>query len=182
MTLWTIARQAPLGFSRQEYWSGLPLSPPEDFMDTGEPAGGGGGRGLWSGMGKGLSIFCPQFLKIALFDIIFLADGFAFQHFEYIISLPWSIHRFWWDISSILLEFTGMAVLSSISALRFSIFSFQHFTSLCMTLPCLSYLELIETLGYVDWYHSSYLGCFLPLFFEYFALPILLIALLFCVC
>ena len=94
MTLWTIARQAPLGFSRQEYWSGLPLSPPEDFMDTGEPAGGGGGRGLWGGMGKGLSIFCPQFLKIALFDIIFLADGFAFQHFEYIISLPWSIHRF----------------------------------------------------------------------------------------
>ena len=29
-TLWTIANQAPLsmGFSRQEYWSGLPCSPP----------------------------------------------------------------------------------------------------------------------------------------------------------
>ena len=29
-TLWTGARQAPLstGFSRQEYWSGLPFSPP----------------------------------------------------------------------------------------------------------------------------------------------------------
>ena len=29
-TLWAIARQAPLsvGFSRQAYWSGLPLPPP----------------------------------------------------------------------------------------------------------------------------------------------------------
>ena len=33
MTLWTIARQAPLsmGFSRQEYWSGLPCPPPGDL-------------------------------------------------------------------------------------------------------------------------------------------------------
>ena len=31
--LWTVACQAPLtmGFSRQEYWSGLPLSPPGDL-------------------------------------------------------------------------------------------------------------------------------------------------------
>ena len=31
-TPWTVARQAPLpmGFSRQEYWSGLPFPPPED--------------------------------------------------------------------------------------------------------------------------------------------------------
>ena len=31
--LWTIAQQAPLsmGFSRQEYWSGLPCPPPGDF-------------------------------------------------------------------------------------------------------------------------------------------------------
>ena len=30
MTLWTVACQAPLfmGFSRQEYWSGLPCPPP----------------------------------------------------------------------------------------------------------------------------------------------------------
>ena len=32
-TPWTIPRQAPLsmGFSRQEYWSGLPQPPPEDL-------------------------------------------------------------------------------------------------------------------------------------------------------
>ena len=32
-TLWTVARQAPLsvGFSRQEYWSGLPYPPPGDL-------------------------------------------------------------------------------------------------------------------------------------------------------
>ena len=32
-TLWTVAHQAPqsMGFSRQEYWSGLPCPPPEMF-------------------------------------------------------------------------------------------------------------------------------------------------------
>ena len=37
VTLWTVARQAPLsmGFSRQEYWSGLPCPPPEDLPDPG---------------------------------------------------------------------------------------------------------------------------------------------------
>ena len=34
-TPWTVARQAPLsmGFSRQEYWSGLPFPPPGDLPD-----------------------------------------------------------------------------------------------------------------------------------------------------
>ena len=36
-TLWTVARQAPLsmGFSRQEYWSGLPFPPPGDLPNPG---------------------------------------------------------------------------------------------------------------------------------------------------
>ena len=41
VTPWTIAHQAPLsmGFSRQEYWSGLPFPPPGDLPDSGtEPA------------------------------------------------------------------------------------------------------------------------------------------------
>ena len=34
---WTVAYQAPLsmGFSRQEYWSGLPFPSPEDLSDPG---------------------------------------------------------------------------------------------------------------------------------------------------
>ena len=37
VTSWTIARQAPLsmGFSRQEYWSGLPFPSPKDLPDPG---------------------------------------------------------------------------------------------------------------------------------------------------
>ena len=37
VTLWTVVHQAPLslGFSRQEYWSGLPCSPPGDLPDPG---------------------------------------------------------------------------------------------------------------------------------------------------
>ena len=36
-TPWTVAYQAPLfmGFSRQEYWSGLPFPSPGDFPDPG---------------------------------------------------------------------------------------------------------------------------------------------------
>ena len=40
-TLWTLAHQSPLsmGFSRQEYWSGLPGPPLGDLPDPGiEPA------------------------------------------------------------------------------------------------------------------------------------------------
>ena len=36
-TLWTVTCQAPLpmGFSRQEYWSGLPCLPPGDLLNPG---------------------------------------------------------------------------------------------------------------------------------------------------
>ena len=36
-TPWTVAYHAPpsMGFSRQEYWSGLPLPSPEDLPDLG---------------------------------------------------------------------------------------------------------------------------------------------------
>ena len=40
-TLWLVACQAPLsmGFSRQEYWNGLPCPPPGDLLNPGiEPA------------------------------------------------------------------------------------------------------------------------------------------------
>ena len=37
LTLWTVARQAPLSveFPRQEYWSGVPFPPPGDLPDPG---------------------------------------------------------------------------------------------------------------------------------------------------
>ena len=37
VTLWTVACQAPLslGFSRQDYWSGLPCPPPGDLPNLG---------------------------------------------------------------------------------------------------------------------------------------------------
>ena len=44
MTPWTVAHRSPLfmGFSRQEYWSGLPFPSPGDLpdpgMDPGSPA------------------------------------------------------------------------------------------------------------------------------------------------
>ena len=42
VTPWTVARQAPLsmGFSRQEYWSGLPFPSPSDQTCVSYIAGG----------------------------------------------------------------------------------------------------------------------------------------------
>ena len=41
VTLWTLAHKVPLsiGFSRQEYWSGLPCPPPGKLLDPGIKAG-----------------------------------------------------------------------------------------------------------------------------------------------
>ena len=40
-TPWTVAYQAPpsMGFSRQEYWSGLPFPSPEDLLNPGNEPG-----------------------------------------------------------------------------------------------------------------------------------------------
>ena len=35
VTLWTVAMGLSMGFSRQEYWSGLPCPPPGDLPDPG---------------------------------------------------------------------------------------------------------------------------------------------------
>ena len=37
VTLWTLARRVPLsmGFSRHDYWNGLPCPPPRDLSDPG---------------------------------------------------------------------------------------------------------------------------------------------------
>ena len=65
-TLWTIASQAPLslGFSRQDYWSGLPFPSPGDLPNPGikptsliSPALAGGffiTRVIWTGSSKSL--------------------------------------------------------------------------------------------------------------------------------
>ena len=49
---WTVAHQAPLpmGFSRQEYWSGLPCPPAGHLPNPGvEPASPGAGRVFTTG-------------------------------------------------------------------------------------------------------------------------------------
>ena len=60
-TPWTVAHQAPLslGFSRQEYWNGLPFLPPGNLPNPGiepaslaSPALAGGFLGLITGSGR----------------------------------------------------------------------------------------------------------------------------------
>ena len=65
-TLWTVAHQTPLsmGFSRQEYWSGLPCLRPEDLSDPGVEPTSLMSPALASGLFNHLDHDCfTQFLK-----------------------------------------------------------------------------------------------------------------------
>ena len=69
VTQWTVAHQAPLsmGFSRQEYWSGLPCRPPGDFpnprMQPRSPASQADSLPLRHQGGPPTSPSSPQYLK-----------------------------------------------------------------------------------------------------------------------
>ena len=78
----TISRQAPLsiGFSRQEYWSGLPCPPPEDLPDPEiEP------ESLMSPTLAGRFFYTSatwhQVIIPFLFDMVFVANGTPLQYF-----------------------------------------------------------------------------------------------------
>ena len=66
--LWTVARQAlSMGFSRQEYWSGLPFPPPGDLPDPGiEPASPALAGGFFTNEPPGKPTYWPISLLINL--------------------------------------------------------------------------------------------------------------------
>ena len=87
MTLWTVAHQAPLsmGFSRQEYWSGLPFPSPGDPPDPrikpvslASPASSGGFFTTVPA-GKLLSTEDTNVRKIILVYFFFFLDAGHFQ-------------------------------------------------------------------------------------------------------
>ena len=75
-TLWTVARKSPLsmGFSRQEYWSGLWCPPPGDLPDPGLEPGSlrsptlGGRVFIISATWKARIIYKLNHMKLLVFD------------------------------------------------------------------------------------------------------------------
>ena len=71
-TPWTVACQAPLspGFPRQEYWSGLPFTSPEDLLnpgiEPGAPALAGRFFTIWA-TGENIYIYISESAKIIIF-------------------------------------------------------------------------------------------------------------------
>ena len=67
-TVWTAAHQAPLstGFSRQEYWSGLPCPPLGDLPDSGIKPVLQANSLLLSHRGNSLNIILPEKEKIKI--------------------------------------------------------------------------------------------------------------------
>ena len=65
--LWTVARQAPLsmGFSWQEYWSGVPFPPPGDLPDSGiEPTSPALAGGFFTTEPPGKLLLAPEKHKL----------------------------------------------------------------------------------------------------------------------
>ena len=67
-TVWTVAHQVPLsmGFSRQEYWSGLPCPPLGDIPDSGIKPVLQANSLLLSHRGNSLNIILPEKEKIKI--------------------------------------------------------------------------------------------------------------------
>ena len=104
-TLWTVAHQAPLsmGFSRQEYWSGLPCPPPGDLPDPRtEP------RSLLSPELAGR--FFSTSTTLAVFIILFSSVKSSISFFSVMVLLHNSLHSLnsisvlSWDLSWYLVQ------------------------------------------------------------------------------
>ena len=86
VTLWTVAHQASLsmGFSKQEYWSGLPCPPPGDLPDPGiEPvfhaaSASQGDSLLLSHLGSPY-IFYMHIIMNYIYNIIFIISTYCLQ-------------------------------------------------------------------------------------------------------
>ena len=135
-TLWTVAHQAPLsmGFSRQEYWSGLPFPSPGDLPDPGieprspalhvdaltsEPPG----KPIWLEWGLNIKLK-PEHLKEPVrsaairLEIKHTIDVLCLNHFLSLSTLQslWSHVNFWsfWP-----LVFCTYCCLSNLAGLNF---------------------------------------------------------------
>ena len=79
-TLWTVSCQAPLsiGFSRQEYWSGLPCPPPWDLLSQ----------------GFNLHLFCLLHWQAGSLPRVPPYSQGPIQTFSVLFPLDWGIHFF----------------------------------------------------------------------------------------
>ena len=86
VTLWTVAHQAPLsmGFSRQEYWSGLLCPPPGDLPDPGMELGSPVSGSLpLVPLGSPSSVVCKSLSHVRLFATPRTVQSMEFSRPEY---------------------------------------------------------------------------------------------------
>ena len=94
VTLWTIAHQAPLsmGFSWQEYWSGLLCSPPGSLLDPGiEPM-----SLMWPALASGFFTISILLGKYAQFPVVYVNNMYFMHIYQFCMtdcSLIWRLVR-----------------------------------------------------------------------------------------
>ena len=128
MTPWTVAHQAPpsMGFSRQDYWSGLPFPSPGDLPDPGiEPRSHIAGRrfNLWAtreGTEKDLraslihqlwilipsvpySLFCPSINRSVIYWCVTIPKCVFWLRKQSLSSSKFWVLATWIELSEMLL-------------------------------------------------------------------------------
>ena len=120
VTPWTVARQAPLstGFSRQEYWSGLPFPPPAGIHNSGINAVVNSKKHFdmlhWPGLVDWTPaiILSTKLWKLSQFLpelVLSVSMDHSLSHCDTCMMRTWAVHSLWIQWTHDLL-FPGTAV------------------------------------------------------------------------
>ena len=156
-TLWTVARQAPLsmGFSRQEYWSGLPCPPPGDLPNPGiQPVTPAGRFFTAEPPGKPITWIYHSLFCIHQLMSVWVAPSLAIMHkccYEHLCA---SFCMF------LYVCITLRCIARSKIDLSYGKFSkvLQHFT-----FPFTSLLAMYECCSFYIWVNTCYLSIYLAI-------------------
>ena len=97
VTLWTVAHKVPLsvGFSRQEYWSGLPCPPPGDLLHSESKPSSPASSALQADFLPTEPLGKPRFNSYNILNLVshIKRKNRIFFHWE------WSGVLFWWIVA-----------------------------------------------------------------------------------
>ena len=164
-TLWTVAHQAPLsmGFSRQEYWTGLPFPSPGDLPDPGiEPRS----PALQADslptelQGKPLSLFYFIFWNLYLSHIYELLCSFSLKKQNY---MHFNASSFFFSFSyrhgtSYFLGFLPLALLleaPEVQKEKENSFQVQSYTVMLKVIIILSPWHSAQNIAGILWHHEK---------------------------
>ena len=148
-TPWTVAYQAPpsMGFSRQEYWSGLPFPSPGDLPDPGiEPRS----PAFQADAGRPVNLWATQTHRLYIYELIYNIKKKRFRFWFWFwnqLFVTWDLfldsHQANW--SSVLSFFSGSPVIAQPELSRSVWVSAHQGHSATQETPCMVNSPLLSS-------------------------------------